>query len=178
MNKTVLTIVLAATMCVVGCGEDDEGMGGSSGAGGSGGSGGDIGPITWTSSNLEIVPPDTCEFFDTLGETFVMNISGNVMTLEIPDTAFVVATQDYSPSDQTAILTGDATNDTFSPCVAQLNDDLTLTADDPSVSIDQNTTLSVSWFHDEEDISAGACEGLWFVPLPCTGEATLTLTQQ
>ena len=181
MNKTFLTIVLATTMTLIGCGEDDEGMGGSGGAagsGGMGGSGGTIGPITWTGSNLQVVDPDTCEFFDeNLVETFEMNIAGNILTLGIPDTEFLVGTESYSPSDEMVTLTGEATNGDFPPCVVQLNDDLTLTADDPSVSIDQNTTLTVSWFHNEEDVSDNSCVDIWFVDLPCFGEATLTLTQ-
>jgi hypothetical protein len=62
--------------------------------------------------------------------------------------------------------------------------------DNAEVSIDQNSTLSVTWTHVEEDISTAyddACtldengdpldEILWFNDLPCAGEVNMTLTQ-
>jgi hypothetical protein len=182
MKKACLTILLVASVAAFGCGDDEEGVGGEGGNGGAGGEGGNgggmIGPLTWTGTNLSIVADD-CVFFDeTLVETFVMNIDGSEVTLEIPETEFLVTTDDYAPTDDIVVLMGSATNNDFAPCEVELNDDFTIELDDTSVSLDQNDTVSVSWFHDEDDLSGGACDGVWFADLPCTGEATLTLIQQ
>ncbi len=171
------------SVAAFGCGEDEAngggGSGGDGGSGGQGGSGGTIGPLVWTSSNLTILGDDNCEFFDeTVSETFVMNIDGSELTLEQPNTDFILSTNDYSPTDDVVVVMGSSTNNDNAPCEVQLNDDMTLNLDDASVSIDQNDTLTVSWFHDEEELSSNECAGVWFVDLPCFGEAELTLTKQ
>jgi hypothetical protein len=75
-----------------------------------------------------------------------MTIDGSEVTLVIPDTDFVVSTSTYSSGDDPVVLTGSAENTDFTPCEVELNDDLTLALDDASVSLDQNDTLSVTWF--------------------------------
>jgi len=107
-----------------------------------------------------------------------MNIDGSDLTLELPNSNFILSTDDYDPMDTSVIVMGSATNDEFTPCEVQLNDDMTMALDDPNVSIDQNDTLTVQWFHDEEELSTDECGGVWFVDLPCFGEAELTLTRQ
>ena len=47
--------------------------------------------------------------------------------------------------------------------------------DDPTSSLPDNDTLSVEWDHTEEDVSDGACDGIWFVPLPCDTFEDFTL---
>ena len=107
-----------------------------------------------------------------------MNIDGSELTHELPNSDFLLSTDDYSPEQDEVIVMGSATNNDFSPCEVQLNDDMNLGLDDPSVSIDENDTLTVTWFHDEEELSSDECAGEWFVDLPCFGEAELTLTKQ
>ena len=96
-----------------------------------------------------------------------------------PQSGLTVSTDSYSPEEDAVLLTGLATNDNFPPCVVGLDDAMQLTLDDPDLSLDENDTVQVTWDHvetDESDVS-GDCEGEWFVALPCSGQATLTLTQ-
>lgn len=190
MTRIFLTIALAATVAV-GCGDEgvngaggSAGTGGSAGAGGEGGAGGVIGPLTWTSSDLTIVGEDECMFFlESEALTFQMTISGSNVTMatqlgDSPDSILSVSTDDYMDTDDEVTLVGSTTNDNFDPCVVMLDDAFRLGLDDPDVSLDQNDTLSVVWDHVEDEVSENECMGIWFNDLPCSGEATLTLTQQ
>lgn len=158
------------------------GSGGSVGAGGSGGFGGEavIGPLTWTSTGLTIVADD-CEFFVDEALTFEIRIQGSAVDMMAdPHSSLAASTDNYSPESDTVLLTGSQINENFLPCRVDLQDAFALTLDDPNVSLDQNSTVQVTWDHVEADVSdnPGDCEGEWFVSLPCSGEATFTLTQQ
>jgi hypothetical protein len=163
----------------VGCGETD-GTGGSGGAGGAGGAP-IIGPLTWSAPGLTIVGDD-CEFFVDEPIVFEMTIQGSNVVMEDadPQSDLAVSTDSYSPEQDEVLLTGFATNDNFPPCVAGLDDAFQLMLDDPDLSLDENDTVQVTWDHVETDESdvIGDCEGEWFIPLPCSGEVTFTLTQQ
>lgn len=178
MNKA-LAFLAVASMCAVvatgtGC-ETDEG--------GTGGTGGTIGPLTWTSGDLTIIG-DECEFFDPNEMlTFAITIDGSTVTMEVTDPPGIglqVSTDNYDPADDAVLLTGIATNDEFPPCVVELADAFELSLDDPDSSLDENVTVQVTWSHSETDVSdtVGDCQGEWFVDLPCSGEATFTLTQE
>jgi len=173
-----------AAVVAVGCGETDSGTGGSGGsggAGGEGGSGGVIGPMTWTTPGLTIVGDD-CDFFVDEALIFEITIEGStvIMVDADPNSSLMASTDTYSPEDDEVLLTGSQINENFPPCKVDLLDAFALTLDDPNVSLDENETVQVTWDHAEEDVSdtVGDCEGEWFVPLPCAGEATFTLTQQ
>jgi hypothetical protein len=176
MNKAFafLSIALISAAAAVGTGcESDEG--------GTGGTGGTIGPLTWTTPGLTIVG-DTCEFFVDEPLAFEITIEGSTVTLQDadPQSSLQASTDNYDSTDDEVALTGTTTNDNFPPCVVELNDAFELTLDDPDSSLDENTTVQVTWDHDEIDISdtVGDCAGEWFVDLPCAGEATFTLTQE
>lgn len=182
MNRAFVGIVLIAAVSAVGCGEDDGGVGGM-GGGGTGGAGGEetIGPLTWTTAGLTIVG-DECEFFVDEPLEFVITIQGSTVIMEDadPQSSLAVSTDSYSPEQNQVLLTGQTTNEDFPPCVAGLDDAFQLALDDPDTSLDMNDTVQVTWTHVETDESAveGDCEGEWFVSLPCSGEATFTLTQE
>jgi hypothetical protein len=180
MNKA-LAFLSVASICAVGA----VGTGCESDEGGTGGTGGTIGPLTWTASDM-VVGEDTCDFFAPEEPlVFEMTIEGSTVTMEvvIPEPQFgeplQASTDSYDPTANEVTLEGEALNDQFPPCVAQLNEAFELTLDDPDLSLDENTTVQVTWDHDELDVSdtVGDCVGEWPVPLPCAGEATLTLTQ-
>ena len=87
----------------------------------------------------------------------------------------------YAPTDDPVIFTAsfmDSAVD-FPDCTVDAMDTFTVDLDDPSLSLAENTTVQVTWIHNEEDGSAtpGACAGNWFVALPCTSQSTFTLTQ-
>jgi hypothetical protein len=177
MTRIFLTIVFAAAVAM-GCDSTDTGNDG--GVGGEGGAGGavGIGPLTWVASDIVIVDADSCEFFDeTEALTFEMTIQGSTLTLVNTDTSLTVSTDDYMPTDDEVTVTGRAENNNNDPCIVQLDDAMQLGLDNTDVSIDQNSTLSVTWDHAEEETSVDECMGIWFVDLPCAGEATMTLTQ-
>jgi len=184
MNKAFLMFALAAGLAV-GCGDTDStgtgGAGGTGGVGGTGGTGGTIGPLTWTTPGLTVVGDD-CEFFADEAAEYEMTIEGSTVTLvnTDPEVTFVLTADDYSPTQDEVRVTGVVENDTFLPCVVELGDAFRLELDDPDVSLDQNDTVQVTWDHSETDVSdmVGDCAGEWFVPLPCAGQATFTLTQQ
>lgn len=146
-----------------------------------GGEGGTIGPLTWTTPGLTVVGDD-CDFFLDEALTFEMVIQGSTVVLSDadPESSLEVSTDDYSPEQDEVLLTAVVNNESFPPCVVELDDAFQLLLDDPDVSLDQNDTVQVTWNHVETDVSAieGDCEGEWFVPLPCAGEATFTLTQE
>ncbi len=169
--KKINLVLMLATVVAIGCGDDTEGTGGTGGTPST--------TIFWSSSDLRIVGDD-CDFFDASEQfEYRMTISGSDVTLEDTATTFEVSTDDYDPVDDAVLLTNSVDNDDFFPCVAQLDDAMELVLDDPSVSLEDNDTVEVSWTHVEEDASdvPGECEGEWFVDLPCSGELTMTLTQ-
>ncbi|NNE17554.1 MAG: hypothetical protein HKN10_03650 [Myxococcales bacterium] len=188
MSKIFLTIVFAAAVAM-GCDSTDTlGGGGAGGAGGMGG--GTIGPLTWVASDITVVGMDECNFFNPdEALMFEMTIDGSTLTLVQSDGPSV-STDNYFDTADEVIVSGSAEDSTQDPCIVMLDDAMQLGLDNPDVSIDQNDTLSVTWNHVEEDISSAyddACtlddEGnpldpiLWFADLPCSGEATMTLTQ-
>jgi hypothetical protein len=181
MKRACLGIAFICAVAAVGCGETDAaGTGGSGGAGGAGGAP-IIGPMTWTTPGLTIVGDD-CDFFVDEALVFEMTIQGSnvVMTDADPESDLTVSADDYSPEQDQVRLTGLAMNSNFPPCVVELDDAMLLVLDDTDVSLDLNDTVQVTWEHVETDISdtVGDCAGEWFVTLPCSGEATFTLTQQ
>lgn len=179
MTRIFLTIAFAAAVAM-GCDSTDTlNGGGGGGDGGTGGiGGGGIGPLTWVSSDLTIVPTDECLFFDeTEALTFEMTIEGSTLTLFEPATGLEVSTDDYMETDDAVNVNGLAQDSTQDPCLVKLDDAMVLGLDNTDVSIDQNTTLSVTWTHAEDENSTNECDGVWLVPLPCSGQANLTLTQ-
>lgn len=176
MNRALgflsIALISAVAAVGVGCGSDE---------GGTGGTGGSIGPLTWTSETLTIVGDD-CEFFVDEPLGFEITIDGSTVTMEDadPQSSLQASTDNYDPTDDEVLLTGTAINDDYPPCVVELGDAFELTLDDPDSSLDENVTVQVKWDHTETDVSdtVGDCAGEWFVPLPCSGEATLTLTQE
>jgi hypothetical protein len=183
MNKVILAIGLIAVVAAWGC-ESDTGIGGSggtAGTGGTGGSGGVIGPLTWTTPGQTIVGDD-CDFFADEALAFEITIDGSTVIMQDadPESSLEASTDNYSPEQNEVLLTGTTTNDNFPPCIVELEDAFRLLLDDPDVSLADNDTVQVTWDHTEADVSivAGDCEGEWFVPLPCSGEVTFTLTQE
>jgi hypothetical protein len=173
MKKTFLVCVLAAGFGV-GCGDDTTGGGGT---------GGTIGPLTWTVSDYTVVVDDEseggCEVVtptEPLDE-FEITIDGSTATLESVELILGGTSEDYDPADDTVIFT-DSFEDGLDDCLVDLVDTFTVELDDPSVSLDENTTVQVTWDHEESEASTGACDGVWFVALPCASQATFTLTQQ
>ncbi|MGB3052831.1 MAG: hypothetical protein WBB42_17645 [Polyangiales bacterium] len=174
MTRIFLTIVFAAAVAM-GCDSTDTGFGGDGGAGGAGGV---IGPLTWVASDLTVVGTDACEFFDPAEAlSFEMTIDGSTVTMMDTATSLTVSTDNYFDTADEVLLTGSAENDNNDPCIVMLNDAMQLGLDNIDVSLDQNDTLSVTWDHDEAETSTDECPDVWFVALPCSGEATLTLTQ-
>ena len=176
MTRIFLTIAIAAAVAM-GCDSTDTlGGGGGGGAGGMGG--GSIGPLTWIGSDITIVGTDECMFFnESEALTFEMTIDGSTLTLMDTDTSLTVSTDNYFDTADEVTLTGSTENANFDPCVVMLDDAMQLGLDNTEVSIDQNTTLSVTWDHVEEELSTDECPGVWFNDLPCSGEVTMTLTQ-
>ncbi|MDH3654765.1 MAG: hypothetical protein OEN21_10890 [Myxococcales bacterium] len=176
MTRIFLTIAMAAAVAM-GCDSTDTlGGGGNGGAGGMGGGG--IGPLTWVGSEITIVGTDECMFFnESEALTFEMTIDGTTLTLMDTDTSLTVSTDNYFDTADEVTLTGSTENANFDPCVVMLDDAMQLGLDNTEVSIDQNTTLSVTWDHVEEELSTDECLGVWFNDLPCAGEVTMTLTQ-
>lgn len=171
MNKALAFLSIASISAVVavgtGCESDEGGTGGTT-------------TTLWTTEGLTIVG-DTCEFFVDEPLEFEITIDGSTVTMQDadPQSSLQASTDNYDPTDDEVALTGTTTNDNFPPCVVELNDAFQLTLDDPDSSLDENTTVQVTWDHDEIDVSdtVGDCAGEWFVDLPCAGEATFTLTQ-
>jgi len=177
MNKVLMMCILAAGL-TVGCGEDSP-----FGTGGSGGSG-IIGPLTWDVSAYTVVN-DACEAVEPNPPltAFEITIDGSDAALESVDLVLGGVTMTYDPADSTVVFTDSFTDGPMAvpDCVVDLMDMFTVVLDDPSVSLDQNTTVQVTWDHEESDGSAvpGTCDRpVWFVDLPCTSQATFTLTQQ
>jgi len=175
MRRSILLTIAVVASAAAGCGDD---------TGGTGGTGGTvvIGPITWTGSTLTIVG-DECDFFAADEPLNVdITIEGSTVTMvdTDPQSALTASTDDYSPTDDSVLLTGKVINEDYPPCKASLEDAFTLELDDPDLSLDENQTLQVTWNHVEVDESdtPGDCAGEWFVDLPCSGEATFTFTKE
>jgi hypothetical protein len=189
MKKVFFVCVLVAGLGV-GCGEDTGETGGSAGNGGTGGSP-VIGPLTWTVSNYTVVSDDCESASPTIPLTsFEITIDGDMATLESDD-LMVPATGNplggvsmpYSPEDDPVIFTASYEDGvvTAPDCVVGAMDTFTVVLDDPTVSLDQNEIVDVTWDHAEIDDSetTGACDPpIWFVDLPCDSRSTFTLTQQ
>ncbi|MDH3201116.1 MAG: hypothetical protein OEM15_09505 [Myxococcales bacterium] len=177
MNKLLVMCILAAGLAV-GCGEDVLGTGGSGGTG-------IIGPLTWDVSGYT-VESDGCEAVSPTEPltAFDVTIEGSDAALESVDLVLGGVTMTYDPADSTVEFTDSFTDGPMAvpDCVVDLMDTFTVVLGDPSVSLDQNTTVQVTWDHDEsesdESAMPGACDGAWFVDLPCDSQATFTLTQQ
>ncbi|MDH3729420.1 MAG: hypothetical protein OER77_17965 [Myxococcales bacterium] len=174
MKRIFLVCVLVAGLGV-GCGEDVFG--------GTGGTGGTIGPLTWDVSGYTVVS-DACESASPMPalEAFDITIDGSTASLESVELVLGGVTMTYDPTDSTVVFTDSFTDGPADvpACTVDVTDTFTVSLDDPSVSLDENTTVEVTWDHAESDGSAmaGACMGNWFVPLPCDSQSTFTLTQQ
>ena len=179
MTRILLTIALAASV-VAGCDTTDT-----------------TGPVTYTSNDLTVVGTDDCDFFTNNKQLVaVVTVLGSTVTMVVqsvdnPDSQFEVSAEDYDPMQNEVRLTGLTVNNNNDPCVVQLDDAFRLTLDDPDLSLEEQDSLSVTWDHAELDISSAwmeACsldadgdpldEILWFVELPCSGGATLSMTKQ
>jgi hypothetical protein len=184
MTRIFLTIALVAGVAM-GCDTTDT-----------------TGPNNYTSNDLAIVGTDTCELFianDPLEA--VITVVGSTVTMVInpvafPDQTAEVTSDNYDPMQNEVRLTGLKVNADNDPCVVELDDVFTLTLDDPDLSLEEQTTISVTWDHAERDISSAWMEAcsldengdplvdenddpiiLWLVELPCAGEAELTLVK-
>ena len=165
MKGWILVCVLALGMGLVGCSDDE---------GGAGGAGGGVAPTftEWGITDVNIVQDD-CDFGPLSGDVEIATDGTNATM--IVDGVLEVSTDDYSPELTTVVMTGQVDNNEEPPCVARLLDEFTLRVDDPTLSLPDNDTLSVEWDHTEEDVSDGACDGIWFVPLPCDTFEDFTL---
>jgi len=155
------------------------------------------GPTTWTSDDLTIVGTDECNFFiEDTEYVAVITVTGTSATMVLsdvanPDQMVEMFTDNYDPMADEIRLTGVAISDNpeRAPCIVELDDAIVLTLDDTDVSLEENSSLSATWDHAEEDVSVAydnACtldsEGnpleliLWFNDLPCAGESALTFT--
>jgi hypothetical protein len=186
-----MAVALSACVLAFGCSDEEESGTGGSGAvggeGGMGGEGGSIAPITWTASAVTVVGDDQCEFFinpDTgddffEGETFIMEVDGSNVTLELAGTELIVGTDTYQVGDNPVVLSSTST-DSVDDCEAQLMEELTISLANPDAGFEGNQVVSVNWFHDEFELSNMVCNGpplVWFVELPCFSEADLMLSQ-
>ena len=179
MTRILLTIALAASV-VAGCDTTDT-----------------TGPVTFTSNDLTVVGTDECDFFTNNEELVaVVTVLGSTVTMVVqsvdnPDSQLEVSAENYDPMQNEVTLTGLTVNNSKDPCVVELDDAFTLLLGDPDLSLEEQDSLSVTWDHAEMDISSAwmdACsldadgdpldEILWFVELPCAGEATLSMTKQ
>ena len=122
---------------------------------------------------------DTCgDFFDpTEALEFQMNIQGSNLTMALSGTSLVMSTEDYMETSDEVTVTEGRENSEFDPCIVQLDNALVLGLENTDVSIDQNATLSGTWFNTQGEVSTDECEGVWGFNLPCEAELTMTLTQ-
>jgi hypothetical protein len=192
MNKAFVLCALAACgSAVLGCGDDAAGMGGMGGSD-------VIGPLTWNVSNYTVVvdseADDGCEAVSPTEPltAFELVIAGTGAVLEsldltVPSTGEPLGgiADPYGPEQDVVVFEasfqdGPATD---TDCVVDEMDTFTVELDDPTVSLDQNETVQVTWDHDEaestDSASEGACDPpVWFVQLSCASQATFTLTQE
>jgi hypothetical protein len=170
--------------------------GGAGGDGGAGGNGGSdvIGPLTWTVSEYRVVDEECGAVNPTepLNE-FELVIAGTGAVLEsldlvVPGTGQPLGgiADPYGPEQDVVVFEAEFQDGpTEVPdCVVDAMDTFTVVLDDPSVSLDQNETVQVTWDHVESESPDSAFEGacdppVWFnIQLPCGDQATFTLTQQ
>lgn len=186
MKSLTLACLLSAGLVAAGCG-NDESSGGAGGGGGAGGMGGSEPPTEtrWAISDFEFVADD-CNFEEPLEGAFIITTDGSTATMILDDPMIDLSTSadDYSPTDTEVTLTGDFVNEEFieDGCRVQLDDEFRVMLDDTSVSLPDNTTLTVQWDHTEVDISdvPDTCNGpppIWFAELPCEVAGDFTLTQ-
>ncbi len=180
MKRIFLVCVLVAGLGA-GCGEDILGTGGAGGAG--------LITTNWDVSDYTVVGNDDCGAVTPNPPDFVLNafditIDGSDAALESVDVTLGGVTMIYDPADDSVIFTDTFTDSPMAEpdCVVELMDMFTVELDDTTVSLDQNTTVQVTWDHQETDVSAvpGTCTpAVWFnIDLPCNSQATFTLTQQ
>jgi hypothetical protein len=177
MSRAFLAIALILGVVAAGC-ESDEGTGEI------------IGPLTYTVSEYTVEGDDPCMAVsedppDFVFETFDITIDGSTATLESGE--FLTAADiplggvddTYSPEDDTVVFTASFT-DGSGDCTVDETDTFTVVLGDDTASLDENTTVEVTWDHGESDGStvAGACAGVWLADLPCDSQATFTLTQE
>lgn len=174
MNKVLMMCILAAGL-TIGCGEDVLGT--------------EVITTTWDVSDYTVQGTDACGAVtenppDIVFTEFDITINGSDAALESVDVVLGGVTMTYDPTESTVVFTDTFTDSPVAEtdCVVELMDTFTVELSDTSVSLDQNTTVEVTWVHMEEDVSAvpGTCTpAVWFnIVLPCTSEATFTLTQQ
>ncbi|MBW1906297.1 MAG: hypothetical protein JRF55_15540 [Deltaproteobacteria bacterium] len=184
MKRAILVCILSAGVVAAGCDVADglTGSGGSGGAGGFGGAGGGEPPTEtrWAISNVTTVSDD-CNFGDLDG-VFIIKTDGTMATMMLEEFVLDAETTEYSPELTEVPMAGSLVNDEFDlefGCSVLLTEEFTLFLDDPTVSLPENSTLQVQWDHLEEDdsVNFGDCEGVWFVPLPCTTAEDFTLTK-
>ena len=191
--KRVFVVSVFVAAVAFGCSDSDTtGTGGTGGTGGSGGSD-VIGPLTWTVSGYTVVD-DGCEAVSPTEPltAFELVIAGSgavleSLDLEVPSTGEPLGgiADPYSPDQDVVVFEASFEDGLESEpdCVVDVMDTFTVELDDPSVSLDQNDTVQVTWDHDEAESPDSAFEGacdlpVWFVQLPCASQATFTLTQQ
>jgi hypothetical protein len=173
MSRAFLAIALILGVVAAGC-ESDEGTGEI------------IGPLTYTVSDYTVVddpcgavtetPPD----FVVDGTDFEITIDGSTATLESVEYVLGGESTSYSPEDDEVVFTDSFTDspDAAPDCIVDLTDTFTVELDEPDASLDENTTVQVTWDHGESTTTSQECEDQWFVDLPCVGsQATFTLTQ-
>ena len=188
-----LCFFAAGLATVVGCSDTDTmGTGGTGGMGGAGGSD-VIGPLTWDVSAYAVVD-DGCEAVSPTEplEAFELVIAGTGAVLESLDLVnpgngepLGGIADPYGPEQDTVIFEASFQDgpETEPDCVVDVMDTFTVELDDPSVSLDLNDTVQVTWDHQEMESLDSAFEGacdlpVWFVQLPCASQATFTLTQR
>lgn len=174
----LLCVVIPGLALGIGCSDSDQtGTGGTD----------VIGPLTWTVSDYTVVTDDCLAVTenppDDVFTAFEITIPGDTATLESVDFDLGGVADPYSPDDDPVVFTDmyelgvDGTPD----CVVAATDKFTVDLGDPTLSLDQNTTVDVTWDYTEADASdpAGACTpAVWGVALPCASQATFTLTQE
>lgn len=201
MTRLSIACALAAVLAIgAGCSDSDEmgggGVGGDTGSAGNGGMGGSdvIGPLTWTVSAYTVVTDECGAVSPTEPlEAFELVIAGTGAVLEslelvVPGTGQPLGgiADPYGPEQDVVVFEADFQDGPADEpdCVVDAMDTFTVELDDPDVSLDQNETVQVTWDHDESESADSAFEGacdppVWFnIELPCTSQATFTLTQQ
>ena len=192
-----MCVLVAAMATGVGCSSSDTtetgGVGGEGGAGGNGGSG-VIGPLTWTVSSYTVVDEECGAVNPTEPlEAFELVIAGTGAVLEsldlvVPGTGQPLGgiADPYGPEQDVVVFEAEFQDGPADEpdCVVDAMDTFTVVLDDPTVSLDQNETVHVTWDHVESESEDSAFEGacdppVWFnIQLPCADQATFTLTQQ
>jgi len=171
----------------MGCSDSDTN--GTGGIGGMGGMGGTdvIGPLTWTVSDYDVVSDDCQAVTPQPGEPgpteFQLTIVGDTAMLVNEPLDIEAVADPYSPDDDPVVFTDmyELGVDTAPDCVVDATEKYTVDLRDPTLSLDQNSTVAVTFDYTETDASdpAGACTlEVWGLALPCASQATFTLTQE